>query len=389
MTQNNTNNNFLPSLQSIRFLAAAGVVLHHYSHAWNHSGLSVFFNQLGAWGVSIFFILSGFVLMWNYSPDVRAKKFILRRFVRIYPLHFICLSMSLAAFFTVGSPLAGYVYLGHVWEILSNYLLIQSWLPLQWTSEYTYIAQAWNGVAWSLSCEWFFYLCAPVVFRILYASKLNHLGNLMIIGYLALLLLHMFCIRKQYTSLSYYLHISPVARSYEFLLGAVGALLVRNTLNGQPLRCDDEKKWEREAIYMRIRFILTLALALLLAPYAATVLFGINFFTVFLFVPGSFLLVIALSYMDLTGSSWKPFIHPFLLLLGNSSYALYMIHSLFLGVWFYVFKVIFTWPNESTALWVISNLCFVICAVMLSVLIHKLFEDPVRKKLTISFGLNK
>jgi peptidoglycan/LPS O-acetylase OafA/YrhL len=111
--------------------------------------------------VGVFFVLSGFVLSYNYSLDSRWSKqqltrFARARFARIYPAYLLGLLMI--------SPLV-------VTELLENFsaaelarqgvraglnfTLLQAWTPK--------LALTWNAPGWSLSNEAFFYLCFPLI----------------------------------------------------------------------------------------------------------------------------------------------------------------------------------------------------------------------------------
>lgn len=122
---------------------------------WRHSAGGLAIAGTGATAVSFFFILSGFVLEWSATraPADRPTAFYWRRFARIYPAYAL-------------SILVGYAYYWHVYgsptplrTTATNLFLIQSWVP---NSTYYY---ALNGVAWSLSCEAFFYLLFPMLRR--------------------------------------------------------------------------------------------------------------------------------------------------------------------------------------------------------------------------------
>lgn len=57
------NSSFLTNLQALRAIAFCSVML-------SHTGLA-FFRGVGAWGVSVFFVLSGFVLVYSYYEKNR------------------------------------------------------------------------------------------------------------------------------------------------------------------------------------------------------------------------------------------------------------------------------------------------------------------------------
>ena len=88
----------LLSLTSLRAIAALSVVIHHTGGSWAHLTPVRWIAEVGWLGVSCFFILSGFVLMWGYDPATPASRFLLRRLFRIYPMHLLGLAVALLFF---------------------------------------------------------------------------------------------------------------------------------------------------------------------------------------------------------------------------------------------------------------------------------------------------
>src|SRR5260370_23164286 len=93
----------IDSLTGLRFIAASLVFL---CHTHSSSNLPIFmriFVFSGYNGVTLFFILSGFVLCYNYYDAFKNqfppphKSFFLANFARIYPLHFLVLLLFLAS----------------------------------------------------------------------------------------------------------------------------------------------------------------------------------------------------------------------------------------------------------------------------------------------------
>jgi len=116
-------------------------------------------STVGYVGVAFFFVLSGFVLTWS-TPiynGVEAKQFWIKRVARVYPSHLV---MMVIALLLPARPLP------LTWvAVPPNALLLQSWFPSN------DIAFGVNAVSWSLSCEAFFYLCAPLLISVLNALK--------------------------------------------------------------------------------------------------------------------------------------------------------------------------------------------------------------------------
>jgi peptidoglycan/LPS O-acetylase OafA/YrhL len=147
--------NLIEPLTSIRFFAAFAVVLFHSgaSFAANSSYFPAFLKTLlmnGYSGVTFFFVLSGFILQFTYRGRVasgaQVRKFAVARFARIYPVYFVAVVMMLP--FTT---LAG-------WRDGPQFFLLHWWMPngaFGWSD--------WNMPSWTLSVEFFFYLCFPLL----------------------------------------------------------------------------------------------------------------------------------------------------------------------------------------------------------------------------------
>ena len=116
----------------------------------------------GYFAVQVFFVLSGFVLARTYAHarwDRRSLgRFFTARFARIYPVYFA--SLIVVSPFIIEMTKDGGVAAERRFGVLTDYLLV-----LQgWTAS---LGVGWNTPAWSLSCEFFFYLCFPVLFVVL------------------------------------------------------------------------------------------------------------------------------------------------------------------------------------------------------------------------------
>ena len=146
--------NYLPALTSLRFMAAAMIVVHH-THGYFGYG-TVLVNTLALdQGVSFFFVLSGFILFYtnrNITSMADALRFLAARIARIWPLHVATLFLTLLFVPQPWGP-AG-LALG---PAFLNATLLQGWIPLP---GYFF---SFNAVSWSLSTELFFYLSFPAL----------------------------------------------------------------------------------------------------------------------------------------------------------------------------------------------------------------------------------
>ncbi|MFM5924605.1 MAG: acyltransferase family protein [Novosphingobium sp.] len=152
----------LDALTGIRGIAAWGVVLYHIrlslAAILPPPVIAVF--AKGYLAVDLFFILSGFVIWYNYAHRIaaggwtEARQFLWRRFARVWPLHGAILSafMGFALLLIVtGRNASGYPLA----ELPLHILLIQNW---GFTADLS-----WNHPAWSISTEFAAYLAFPVL----------------------------------------------------------------------------------------------------------------------------------------------------------------------------------------------------------------------------------
>lgn len=144
----------LPALTGVRWIAATYVVLYHSKLTGALSGFARPLANIVANGqvaVSLFFILSGFILSYTYANTHVGKakrRFWEARFARIWPLYVVSLlAASLSRHSTPPLPAS-----------IATLLMVQAWHPFN-----MWLAAAWNNVCWTLSVEAFFYLLFPFV----------------------------------------------------------------------------------------------------------------------------------------------------------------------------------------------------------------------------------
>jgi peptidoglycan/LPS O-acetylase OafA/YrhL len=168
----------LNALTGIRFLAAAYVVVYHTKLGSalverGHLAAGNFFMN-GYLAVSLFFLLSGFILAYTYAGQMSRpgdyRRFWEARFARIWPVYAVSLLLTSAVHLAFPKP--SYV--------LATLLMLQAWNPFDHA-----MWGAWNYVCWTLSVEALFYVCFPWYQR--WLEKLTSRIQLVIIaGMLAL-----------------------------------------------------------------------------------------------------------------------------------------------------------------------------------------------------------
>jgi peptidoglycan/LPS O-acetylase OafA/YrhL len=161
----------LDALTSLRFFAALHVVLYHgedylLPSLADHPALRNLIYS-GPNSVGLFFVLSGFILTYTYlgpAAEGRLKRgsFWAARFARVYPVYFF--GLLVAAPLAAAGFVRGGATLGRFAAVVGVELtLVQAWTPQ--------FALAWNGPGWSLSAEAFFYLVFPFLVPLLWPLR--------------------------------------------------------------------------------------------------------------------------------------------------------------------------------------------------------------------------
>lgn len=170
------NKSYFRNLDAIRFIAAMMVVLSHgFSKAYlslpiHDTFIERFIKTLsnGATGVSIFFILSGFLITWllikehETSGKIKLKNFYMRRILRIWPLYFAVVAFT----FIVYPVLKTAIHLNHPLSsnILMHLLFISNFDVIRMKAlGITNHAMSQN-ITWSVSIEEQFYAIWPLLF---------------------------------------------------------------------------------------------------------------------------------------------------------------------------------------------------------------------------------
>jgi len=166
-SKNTQQKNTIAVLDGVRAIACLIVMLYHISlmgndtHLWDpFSSSNPLFGSVvyaGATGVTLFFVLSGFLLFMPYAKALLSDKvnwpsawsFYLRRAFRIIPAYYVCLFLL--------------VFLSH-----PEYLQPARWADLglfltffMESGPSTY--QKINGPFWTLGVEWQFYMLLPLI----------------------------------------------------------------------------------------------------------------------------------------------------------------------------------------------------------------------------------
>lgn len=180
-----------PGLNGVRFIAAFLVIIDHtelfksylgYPTLWANS----YSAYLGAFGVSIFFVLSGFLITYllleeQQEAPIRIRHFYYRRILRIWPLYYLILGLGFFViphldFFQVP------IYSSDMGNFLPRLLLF---VGLAANVAFVYLPTVpFANVLWSVAVEEQFYLFWPHVVRV--KRYLLWIMLVLLAGYLAL-----------------------------------------------------------------------------------------------------------------------------------------------------------------------------------------------------------
>lgn len=168
------------------------VIMHHLTGRgmllaqWNQTLPSAVQSLMrgGYLAVQTFFLLSGFVLAQSYASTRWNRRSLIRfgvaRFARIYPAYL--LSLLLVSWFMYLFLLKPGRTMGQKVSVLGDYtFLLQGWNGA--------LGVGWNTPAWSLSCEFFFYVCFPLLFLWLRRGQLTRIFAALALSFIVPILL--------------------------------------------------------------------------------------------------------------------------------------------------------------------------------------------------------
>jgi peptidoglycan/LPS O-acetylase OafA/YrhL len=324
----------IEALTGLRFVAALIVVVSHLPQIIPIDWLQEALGRQGAAGVTIFFVLSGFVLAYNYAEFFRtsttgALHFMRARIARIWPINVVSLIITTLLLLWWGNPPSPVP-----WVV--NLLMLQALVPTQ------AMLFSWNPPAWSVSCELIFY-CSFPFFLYGVLTHTRSVGALLRLA-AALFVIQLLCFCVVAVAADYLLHQSgrsaseiswtldriksfPGLRIWEFFLGCVLGLVLLQA------RVDSDGWWRvldrrriRDAMLVAcgLGLLVTLVLTSAVDPSNRNLLARLA-------SVGLYVVYTPLAVLLVTAIAWGPTtINPLLerrwvLRLGEASYSFYML----------------------------------------------------------------
>ena len=320
----------IPGLTILRGLAALFVAIHHFGLLSLHlreATIGPLLSKFGLLGMSLFFVLSGFVINYSYRDAIctsgltGVKKFLIARIARLAPLYILFVLANFIINCLFLDPSNRTLYLD---ALPFNLLALQSWFYFKLHGVDIVNTQNLANISWSISTEWLLYLLyLPFAFYMLKGGGSLRRGVLILLfGIFFRVLL----IESITNSIivdgnkfgEWLLYYSPYGRWFEFMSG-IG-------LSEIWLRRDEiGRKMNALVWFLAVSSIIYILFSLfnesiffidtLFAGYRAYSGYAIT-------VPFVVLLACKLTTQGKAAIFWAP-----LLLLGEVSYSIYLLHG--------------------------------------------------------------
>jgi peptidoglycan/LPS O-acetylase OafA/YrhL len=378
-------------LTSLRFFAAMHVLaFHNHLDVLTDSPAGIRnIIRAGYVSVSLFFVLSGFILAHTYlgereNVSFDRRSFWIARLARIYPVYLV--GLLLAAPFVLEAHINICRPAWSAFKIMvmggSCCTLTQSWVPQ--------LAVVWNGPGWSLSAEAFFYLLfpfvAPFIWRLNKRRTLIALLGLWIVSLIPAVLC---CfspipgfsdcpatVAPSPSWVSKLIGFNPLLRLPEFLLGiTLGRLFILQRQESRTVMSGQEPRTivsGRILPWTALAGILTLLACGSWIPYP----FLHNGLLDMLFAVLIYGLARDGASMGRRALQATRFLSlPLLVLLGEASYAIYILHVP-LRTWMY--RILDSLhPGILPSLPLFAG--YTIFTITISIMVFKLIEEPARR----------
>ena len=346
------------SLTSIRAVAAFMVYLHHFNPFIGIKTLYIgdFISEFHI-GVTIFFVLSGFLISYNYlGKKINYHNYFLKRFARIYPIYFILTITT----FIITHNLYGEIYRQYL-VLFGNLTFIRGFFD---KLKFTLIGQGW-----SLSVEEVFYLTFPLLLYFFKERKYKSYMYLAIsytIGICLVLIYRNINFYGFFNSFSFMFQYTFFGRVFEFYIGFEIARLVKN--NNYLIY-----KYKSKTTFGILGIISSL-ICLVIIKNITAISYGILhpygqvvnnlFLPIFI----SILFLGLISEITIIRSILE---NKYFKIVGLSSYIFYLIHTGIVRVYIEKLLVNIHYP-------ILKGVIIFLLINLISIILHQVIEEPLR-----------
>jgi peptidoglycan/LPS O-acetylase OafA/YrhL len=361
----------IKALSGLRIVAAMWVVLFHFRPLlWDafpafSSALKPVLN-CGAQGVDLFFILSGFVLTWNYLDKMgptwsarAAVRFLWLRLARVWPVYLV--TLHLAAAWIIFTLNVGHVPSPDVAKLNAIDYVRQLFLVSLWFQPF-FDGTSWDGPAWSISAEWLAYLLFGVLVLVIFRiARVTRARSLLWLAFAATLppLVLLLASGHFYTPWSWLPRIIM-----QFTAGALACAAVRK------LHLSNRSRLA--AGYLSVLLVAAIVGALyVFDAHPVPTIYDAGGMVDVLFMP----LVVTLA-IGAGSLPWLLSLRP-MVYLGQVSFSLYMVHELVHQAWLWVVAQFELVPTPAMAKLIVVGLIGL--ALGASILLFHFVEEPARR----------
>ncbi len=198
-------------LDALRGIAALAVTVFHYTthygHEIGHVTNPSFGFSAGNYGVQLFFLISGFVILMTLERTKTAMDFVVSRFSRLFPMYWAAIVATTGVIYFAGLPGQQFTAV----ELLANLTMIQEILGFEHL----------DGSYWTLQIEFFFYAQMLLWFSLGLLPRIRWI----VLGWLAVAMIFAFYEKFAGKSLSYTLGSLLIAQHIPFF--GIGVLFYR------------------------------------------------------------------------------------------------------------------------------------------------------------------
>jgi peptidoglycan/LPS O-acetylase OafA/YrhL len=314
--------NYIPALTGVRALAAYLVFISHYEYTFDHGFphfVQRFFLEFHI-GVTIFFVLSGFLIAFRYYDNFHLtkdwfKQYLKNRVARIYPMYFLITAGAFASYYFTRDPSVVKDFPSAIGLFFMHITFVRGFFH---DLVFTGVAQGW-----SLTVEECFYFSAPIIFYFIIRYRKYYLQILSItaFGFLMVLIFRNVTWYGFFGNFTFMMLYTFFGRCFEFFVGIKLALMIRKK--------GSERKNNLRFTYIGFFSIFFCVWMMSLLPIPAGWTAGLH--NPLGIIINNYCLPIAIATFfyglitEITAMK-KLLATPFVELLGKSSYIFYLVH---------------------------------------------------------------
>ncbi|GAB2314501.1 acyltransferase family protein [Stenotrophomonas geniculata] len=160
MKQNTLGDYKLDVIQALRGIAALLVVFYHgvgYQPQSKEPGIEHVFSMIGASGVDLFFMISGFIMVYATRGSAGgfddSATFLIKRVARVFPVYLVATALYVPMMLAMGNHVGHIDIMTQPSQILRSVLMI----PTNFGSRAPYFGGSVLHVGWTINYEVYFY----------------------------------------------------------------------------------------------------------------------------------------------------------------------------------------------------------------------------------------